>query len=103
MPPSPINGFVDELSYRVFLADLISAADLGEYREVPPDPDYGPRMIYGGRWFEHRATGQIWRIVPPQAPFMGVWERVIRTAGQGDGPTTVPVDPSRGVKRAEPA
>ena len=96
MPPKPINGFADELSYRAFLADLVDAADRGEYREIPPDPDYGPRMIYGGRWFEHRQSGQIWRLVAPQAPFMGLWERVLRADRQRVAERRQPV------KHAEP-
>jgi hypothetical protein len=40
------------------------------------DPNYGKGMIFGGRWFEDRGTKQIWRLVPPDFLFRGLWEKV---------------------------
>lgn len=42
-------------------------------------PRYGKGMIFGGRWFEHIETREIWRLVAPDFPFRGLWERVIRS------------------------
>ena len=42
-------------------------------------PRYGKGMIFGGRWFEHIETREIWRLAAPDFPFRGLWERVIRS------------------------
>jgi hypothetical protein len=32
--------------------------------------------VCGGRWFEDPKTKEIWRLVPPDYPFRGLWERI---------------------------
>ncbi len=34
-------------------------------------------MIYGGRWFCCCECGKIWRLIPPDYPFKGLWEPVV--------------------------
>jgi hypothetical protein len=48
----------------------------GIAEEVPADPSYGPGELYGGRWYRSLATGEVWRLVPPDPPFTGLWEQV---------------------------
>ena len=48
----------------------------GVARERRADPSYQKGMIYGGRWFEDVATNEIWRLVPPDFSFKGLWEKV---------------------------
>lgn len=50
---------------------------MGEAGEVNVDPNYGRAMIYGGRWISNTETGEVWRLVEPQEPFMGLWEPVL--------------------------
>ena len=40
------------------------------------DPNYEKGLIFGGRWFEDRSTNEIRRLVPPDFPFRGLWEKV---------------------------
>jgi hypothetical protein len=49
----------------------------GKLEDVAVDPDYQRGEIYGGRWFRHLASGEIWRLVDPDPPFKGLWERVV--------------------------
>jgi hypothetical protein len=41
-----------------------------------PEPDYEKGLIFGGRWYEDPHTNEIWRLVPPDFPFRGLWEKV---------------------------
>ena len=59
-----------------YIEDQVSA---GITRECDVDPRYGKGMIFGGRWFEDIETREIWRLVPPDFPFRGLWEPVIRS------------------------
>jgi hypothetical protein len=36
-------------------------------------------MISGGRWFEDAETKEIWRLIPPDFPFRGLFEKVDRS------------------------
>ena len=45
-------------------------------REIEPDPDYGYGEIYGGRWLQDIESSEVWRLVSPDIPFKGLWERV---------------------------
>lgn len=74
----PINGFRSPGEFARFKTFLAEGVASGELREVSPDPTYHAGEIYGGRWFEHATKGHIWRLVPPDPPFRGVFERVIR-------------------------
>lgn len=48
----------------------------GVARERVTDPSYEKGKIHGGRWFEDIETNEIWRLVPPDFPFKGLWEKV---------------------------
>jgi hypothetical protein len=50
----------------------------GDVREIKVDENYGRGLIYGGRWFEDVDTNEVWRLVPPDFPFKGLWEPVLR-------------------------
>ncbi len=71
-----LRGFLSPLHYDSFLKDIESQLRSGLICEVRVDPDYGPGEIYGGRWFKKNDTGEIWRLVPPDFPFRGLWEPV---------------------------
>ena len=62
--------------YARFVRYLDAQIEAGDTEEVPVDSTYGRGEIYGGRWFKVRDTGAIWRLVPPDPPFNGLWEPV---------------------------
>jgi hypothetical protein len=70
-------GFRSEREFLEFRASLLEAVEDGDARTVEVDPNYGRAMIYGGEWFENPASGEVWRLVQPDSPFMGVWEPVL--------------------------
>jgi hypothetical protein len=71
-----IRGFTTPAEYKRFCAYINSQVASGVARERSPDPHYQKGMISGGRWFEDVETNEIWRLVPPDFPFRGVWEKV---------------------------
>jgi hypothetical protein len=73
-----IHGFSSLAEFDRFAEYLRREKSSGVAEEVAVDEDYGRGEIYGGKWFRDCDTGEVWRLVPPDPPFLGVWERVLR-------------------------
>lgn len=71
-----IHGFSSPSEYHRFVNYIEGQTQAGHAKEIEPDPDYGRGEIYGGRWFEDVESGEVWRLVPPDFPFKGLWEPV---------------------------
>ena len=80
-----IDGFASPGEFDRFVAYLREQVASGVAEEVPLDPSYGPGEIFGGRWYRHKLTGQTWRLVPPDPPFTGIWERIPARIGEANG------------------
>ena len=74
--PTEIRGFSSPSEYERLCAFLARLIDSKVLIETSIDPNYGPGEVYGGRWFEDSATHEVWRLIPPDYPFKGVWEPV---------------------------
>jgi hypothetical protein len=72
-----IHGFDSLGEYKRFCAYIEAQVASGIAIERPVDPKYGKGKIFGGRWFEDVDSKQVWRLVPPDIPFKGLWERVL--------------------------
>lgn len=72
-----IHGFSSLGEYKRFTSYIEQQIVDGLSRELPADPLYGKGMIYGGRWFQDVDTGEVWRLIPPDIPFRGLWEPVL--------------------------
>lgn len=73
-----IQGFATPGEYDRFVDFIEKQIASGAAQEVPVDPSYGRGKIYGGRWYKRSNTRDVWRLVPPDPPFYGLWEPVIR-------------------------
>ena len=71
-----IYGFKSPGEYARFVEYIETQVEAGYARELEPNQDYGKGEIYGGRWFEDVDSGDVWRLVPPDMPFRGLWEPV---------------------------
>lgn len=71
-----IHGFQSPSEYGRFVQYLEGQIIDGYIEEIAANPAYGRGEIYGGRWFRNLQTGEIWRLVPPDFPFRGMWEPV---------------------------
>jgi hypothetical protein len=72
-----IHGFQSPAEYDRFVRYIEDQVSMGVARECDVDPRYGKGMIFGGPWFEHIETREIWRLVAPEFPLRGLWEPVI--------------------------
>jgi len=75
-----IDGFASPGEYDSFCAYLQRQVDAGVARQIPADPDYSRSQVSGGAWYLDLETGETWRLVPPDFPFRGLWERVDQTS-----------------------
>ncbi|RTL25776.1 MAG: hypothetical protein EKK47_22645 [Burkholderiales bacterium] len=73
-----IHGFSSLGEFNRFVEFIEEQVRKNEAAEVSVEPNYGAGEIFGGRWFKDRDSGQVWRLVPPDFPFKGLWERVHR-------------------------
>jgi hypothetical protein len=73
-----IHGFSSPNEYAQFVQYVEQQVVFKYVEELEVDPSYGKGMIYGGRWFKDVDSGQVWRLVSPDFPFMGLWEPVLR-------------------------
>ena len=71
-----IHGFASLGEYNRFVQYIEGQMKAGFVREIDPNADYGYGEIYGGRWFEDIESGKVWRLVPPDFPFKGLWEPI---------------------------
>lgn len=71
-----IRGFVSMSEYGRFVRFIDEHVAAGKLRDTEGDPTYGAGAVYGGRWVADPATGETWRLVPPEFPFRGLFERV---------------------------
>lgn len=71
-----IHGFSSPSEYQRFVAYIEQQVVAGHAEEIPVSATYGKGEIYGGRWFRDQETKEIWRLVPPDFPFKGLWEPV---------------------------
>jgi hypothetical protein len=72
----PIKAFDSLNQYKEFLANLEEAVAAGNAQSVPVDPIEGWGSAWKERWFECKADHRTWRLVAPDPPFPGVFERL---------------------------
>jgi len=70
-----IRGFYTPDEYQEFCDYIESQIAQGVVEEKSPRASYHKGLIFGGRWFEDVQTKQTWRLVAPDFPFKGLWEK----------------------------
>jgi hypothetical protein len=71
-----VDGFISWADYERFVAEIEAEVAASAAEEVPAIPKFGGTHLLGERWFRHRATGSVWRLMPPDPPMRGLWEPV---------------------------
>jgi hypothetical protein len=71
-----IHGFQSPAEYRRFIQYIEGQVQAGHAIELSPLDDHQKGLISGGRWFQDTESSEIWRLIPPDFPFRGVWESV---------------------------
>jgi hypothetical protein len=75
-PWEKINDFQSLSEFNRFVDWMMNQVASGEADETPVQNPYVGATTFREKWFRHKATGTIWRLVWPDAPFKGVFEPV---------------------------
>lgn len=79
MTPCPweqIDGFASHSEFVGFCDWMKDALASGQSKKVPVRKRYQNIESFNEEWFEHVASGTIWRLVHPDGPFRGLFERI---------------------------
>jgi hypothetical protein len=71
-----IHGFQSPGEYQRFVRYIEDQVQAGYAKEIVPVPDYNKGFVFGERWFQDIDSAEIWRLIPPDFPFRGLWELV---------------------------
>lgn len=75
-PWEEIDSFGTPGEFQRFVRWIAEQITSGTASEVPVTTRYGGAKTLHERWFTHADSGQTWRLVAPEPPFLGVFERV---------------------------
>lgn len=70
-----IHGFVSPGEFERFRRWITGALDQQRLIEVPVEERYSSSTTFDEHWYR-AASGSVWRLVAPDPPFRGVFERV---------------------------
>ena len=72
-----IHGFKTPGEYRRFCIWLESQVITDMVEEIPVGQSK-KRMPFGSneKWFRCKGSGEVWRLVAPDSPFLGLWTAV---------------------------
>ncbi len=71
-----IEAFSGLSDYNGFCEFMKKQIDARIAEGISYDPNYGRGEVYGGRWFREIEGGEIWRLIEPDGPWGGTFERV---------------------------
>jgi hypothetical protein len=71
-----IHGFISLGEFEKFKKYLEEQVQKNNLSEVDADLNYEKGLIYGGKWYKCLECNEIWRLVDPDFPFKGLWEKV---------------------------
>lgn len=71
-----ITDFQSLNEFKKFVAWMDEQTKAGIAKEVPVENHYSGASTFREKWFCHAASGKIWRLVWPDAPFTGTFEPV---------------------------
>jgi hypothetical protein len=71
LTPEYSGGFKSWNDYEWFKKSIQTNAD---FAEIPVEKPYLPGFLE--LWFLHRPSGQKYRLVQPDPPFRGVWQKI---------------------------
>lgn len=70
-----VREFASLADYNDLLARLEQDVREGGAQSVPVDRPYSGSTLWDERWFKNRDTAEVWRLVAPDPPFRGLFNR----------------------------
>lgn len=74
-----IKEFNSMSEYERFENYISQKLSEGEIKEIEPEEYYHGKSPYGlnyDRWFKDCSSDDVWRLIPPDYPFKGLFEKV---------------------------
>ena len=71
-----IHGFNSLFEYEKFQEYLNHQINNKFLKEIRVNQNYEKGLVYGGKWYKCFGCHEIWRLVEPDFPFRGLWEKV---------------------------
>lgn len=75
-PWEPIDGFGGYAEFQRFCAWMRETVAEGKAKKVPVQSRYQEITSLTEEWYRHLESGTTWRLVWPDPPFTGLFERV---------------------------
>lgn len=75
-PWKAISDFRSRGEFERFQSWIEAQVASGDAQEVPVAKPYIDAPSFTEKWFKHLASSTVWRLVWPDGPFTGVFERV---------------------------
>ena len=71
-----IDDFEGWVNFNRFLTWIEHEVQLGHAKELPVRNTYLGFTLLDEKWFQHIPSGEIWRLVWPDPPFKGLFEKI---------------------------
>jgi hypothetical protein len=71
-----IKGFHSLSEFERFTKYVEGLVNNKDLTEIPVSKRYADSQIFKEHWYECNLCKQIWRLVAPDFPFSGLWEKV---------------------------
>jgi hypothetical protein len=75
-PWEAIEDFRSLGEFERFEAWMLNQVAQDQAAELPVTHPYLDAPSFAEKWFEHLGSGEVWRLVWPDGPFTGLFERV---------------------------
>jgi len=72
----PIDGFTSLAEYERLRDSVSQQVRLGEADERPVAKPYSGLKTIDEHWYRCKATGELWRMIAPDPPFPGIFDKV---------------------------
>jgi len=72
----PIDGFKSLVDYELLRDSIREQVQLGQVDERRVAKPYSGLKTIDEHWYRCKATGEIWRIIAPDPPFPGIFNKV---------------------------
>jgi len=83
--PETVRAFDSPTEFERFRRLVDELVEQGVLLATPTDPGYRHGEVIGGAWFIDVATSATWRLVAPDFPFRGCWERIVSPSQEPAG------------------
>ena len=75
-PWEPINGFASHTEFQRFCAWITDSVTTKKARKVPVKKRYQGIESFSEDWYQHIQSSTVWRLVHPDGPFRGIFEKI---------------------------